>query len=89
MRAFHPRFPITDELIYKPSPKVYQLAAQKPGWPIGGVRLISSNPLDVIGAMHAGIQAAWIDRSNGLFDTLGPCPQMVVMTLPELAERLG
>jgi 2-haloacid dehalogenase len=78
-----------DEIgVYKPSPKVYQLAAQKLGRPIGEVRLISSNPFDVIGAMNAGMQAAWIDRSGGLFDTLGPRPQMVIKTLEELADRL-
>lgn len=82
-------FVSVDEVrVYKPSPKVYQLAAQKLGRPIGEVRLISSNPFDVIGAMHAGMQAAWIDRSNGLFDTLGPRSQMVIKTLVELAERL-
>ena len=83
-------FVSVDEIhVYKPSPKVYQLAAKKLGRPIGEVRLISSNPFDVIGAMNAGMQAAWIDRSNGLFDTLGSRPDMVVGTLIELADRLG
>jgi 2-haloacid dehalogenase len=83
-------FVSVDEVqVYKPSPSVYQLAAQKLGRPISEVRLISSNPFDIIGAMHAGMQVAWIDRSNGLFDTLGPRPQLVVRTLTELAERLG
>lgn len=83
-------FVSVDEVrVYKPSPKVYQLAAQKLGRPIGEVRLISSNPFDVIGAMNAGMQAAWVDRSNGLFDTLGSRPEMVVGTLIELADRLG
>jgi 2-haloacid dehalogenase len=79
---------IDEVRVYKPSPKVYQLAAQKLGRPIDEVRIISSNPFDVIGAMQAGMQAAWIDRSNGLFDTLGPRPEMVVKTLVELVERL-
>src|SRR6266699_5063242 len=53
------------------------------------VRLISSNPFDVIGAEAAGMQAAWVNRSGGLFDTLAPMPQMVVKSLAELANMLA
>jgi hypothetical protein len=35
------------------------------------------------------MQATWIDRSGGLFDTLDARPDMVVGTLIELADRLG
>jgi 2-haloacid dehalogenase len=73
---------------YKPSPRVYRHVAQRLGRPIGEVRLISSNPFDVIGAMAVGMQAAWVDRSGGLFDQLGPCPELVVRTLTELADAL-
>lgn len=74
---------------YKPSPKVYQHAASRLQRPIGEVRLVSSNPFDVIGAETAGMRAAWIDRSGGLFDTLGDPPDVVVGTLTELADALG
>jgi 2-haloacid dehalogenase len=75
--------------IYKPSPRVYQHAAERLRRPIGEVRLISSNPFDVIGAEAAGMRTAWIDRSGGLFDTLAEPPRMVVRTLVELAEELS
>lgn len=74
--------------VYKPSPKVYRHVAERLGRPIGEVRLISSNPFDDIGAETAGMQAAWVDRSGGLFDALGPRPEMVVGTLTELADVL-
>jgi 2-haloacid dehalogenase len=74
---------------YKPSPKVYRHAARRLGRPIGEVRLVSSNPFDVVGAEAAGMRAAWIDRSGGLFDTLGPPPDVVVGSLAELADALG
>src|SRR5947208_15420 len=58
-----------DELIsvdevqtYKPSPLVYQYAAERLGQVIGEIRLISSNPFDVIGATAVGMQVAWLDR---------------------------
>jgi 2-haloacid dehalogenase len=82
-------FVSVDEVrIYKPSPKVYQHVANRLGRPLREVRLISSNPFDVIGAGSAGMQAAWVNRSGGLFDTLGSPPEMVVKTLVELAEAL-
>ena len=78
-----------DEIkLYKPSPKVYQLVANRMQRPIGEVRLISSNPFDVIGASNAGMQATWVNRSHSLFDTLGERPAMIVTTLEELVGRL-
>ena len=74
--------------VYKPSPRVYQHAAQRLGRPLAEVRLVSSNPFDVLGAAATGMQVAWLDRSRGVFDTLGPPPELVVTTLAELADRL-
>jgi len=51
--------------------------------------LISSNPFDVVGASAAGMRAARVDRSGGLFDTLGPRPDLVVSSLTELADALA
>ncbi len=79
---------VDDIKVFKPSPQVYQLAANRLARPIGEVRLISSNPFDIIGANSAGMQAAWIDRSGGLFDTLGSHPDLVVHSLMELANAL-
>lgn len=89
LNAYFEGFVSVDEVkVYKPSPKVYQHVANRLGHPIGSVRLISSNPFDVIGAETAGMQAAWVNRSSGLFDTLAPRPQMVVGTLIELVDVL-
>lgn len=74
---------------YKPYPKVYHHAARRMGRPIGEVRLVSSNPFDVVGAEAAGMRAAWVDRAGGLFDTLGSPPDLAVRTLVDLADELG
>ena len=73
---------------YKPSPRTYRHVAERLTRPIEEIRLVSSNPFDVIGAEAAGMQAAWIDRSGGVFDALGPRPEMVVGDLVELADVL-
>ncbi len=73
---------------YKPSPKTYRHVARRLGRQIGEIRLVSSNPFDVIGAEAAGMRAAWVNRSGGPFDTLGPPPKIVIGSLPELADAL-
>ncbi len=90
LNAYLSGFISVDEVrTYKPAPRTYQLVSQKLGRPLNEIRLISSNPFDVTGSISAGMQATWIDRSGGIFDTLGPRPTMVVKTLVELADRLG
>ncbi len=74
--------------VFKPAPRTYQHVAQRFDRPIGQVRLISSNPFDVIGAQAAGMRTAWVDRSAGLFDTLRPPPQTIVKSLTALADAL-
>jgi 2-haloacid dehalogenase len=82
-------FVSVDEVkVYKPSPVVYRHVANSLGRPLDQVRLVSSNPFDVIGAEAAGMQAVWVNRSGGLFDTLAPVPQMVVRSFVELANML-
>lgn len=89
LRPYFEGYVSVDEVrVYKPSPRTYRHVADRLGRPIGEVRLVSSNPFDDIGAESAGMRAAWVDRSGGLFDTLGSAPEMVVGTLTELADAL-
>jgi 2-haloacid dehalogenase len=74
---------------FKPSPRTYRYVAERLDRPIGEIRLVSSNPFDVIGAREAGMEAAWVNRSDGPFDTLRPPPQLVVGSLIELADALS
>ncbi len=90
LQTYFKGFVSVDEVkVYKPSPTVYNHVAKRLGRPVDEVRLISSNPFDVIGAESAGMRAAWVNRSGGLFDTLASPPQMVVGTLVELADVLA
>ena len=73
---------------YKPSPRVYRYLAHRLGRPIGVIRLVSSNPFDVIGAQAAGMQVAWVNRAGGPFDPLGTPPDISTRLLTELAEVL-
>jgi 2-haloacid dehalogenase len=86
--AFQALISVHDVRAYKPSPRVYQHAARYLGRPLSQVRLVSSNPFDVLGAAAAGMQVAWLNRSGAVFDTLGPPPDLVITRLTELAGRV-
>lgn len=87
-RYFGEVISVDDVKVYKPSPRTYRHAAERLGRPIEHVRLVSSNPFDVLGARSTGMQAVWVDRGGAPFDTLGPPPEMIVKGLTDLADRL-
>lgn len=52
--------------------------------------LISSNPFDVIGAISAGMKAAWVQRSaDALFNPWGIEPTLTVNNLLELRDKIS
>jgi 2-haloacid dehalogenase len=81
---------LMDIRTFKPDPAAYKyfLSAANPGgdeaW------LVSSNPFDVIGAVAAGMQAAWIRRSpEAVFDPWELQPTATLSNLGELARLFG
>ena len=81
----------TDELrSFKPNPAVYCHFLRRSGAGGGGAWMISSNPFDVIGAISAGMKAAWIKRSpEAVFDPWGIEPTVTVPSVFDLAEAIG
>lgn len=78
-----------DELkLYKPHPRVYQLACDKFGLESNNIGFISSNFWDVSGAAHFGFQSFWINRSNAVADALGATPRAVLSRLTDLAQHV-
>jgi 2-haloacid dehalogenase len=74
---------------YKPNPGVYSHFLRRAGASGSNAWLISSNPFDVIGAVSAGMRAAWIKRSpEALFDPWGIEPTLTVESLLDLAEQI-
>lgn len=74
---------------YKPNPGVYSHFLRRAGATGANAWLVSSNPFDVIGAISAGMRAAWIKRSpDALFDPWGIKPTLTVSSLSNLAEQI-
>jgi 2-haloacid dehalogenase len=70
---------------FKPNPGVYAHFLRQAGVEGGEAWLVSSNPFDVIGAVSAGMRAAWVKRvPEALFDPWEVEPTLVVTTLNDL-----
>lgn len=81
----------TDDLkSFKPNPGVYGHFLRKSGASGDSAWLVSSNPFDVIGAISAGMKAAWVQRSQEtVFDPWGIEPTITVGSLGELYDKIG
>ena len=80
---------VDDLSSYKPDPEVYLYLCRKLDRPPPEVRLVSSNPFDVIGAKNVGLKTAWVKRDPDTpFDPWGIEPDLVVPDLRALAARL-
>lgn len=74
---------------FKPDPAVYAHFLSRAGVPGGAAWMISSNPFDVIGALSAGMHAAWVKRTpDALFDPWGLEPTLTVASLEDLATQI-
>jgi 2-haloacid dehalogenase len=74
---------------FKPNPGVYAHFLRRAGAAGSEAWLISGNPFDVLGALSAGMRAAWVRRSQeALFDPWGPAPTLTVPSLADLAARI-
>ena len=74
--------------VYKPSPKVYQLAPRKMRMKKEEILFVSSNSFDVIGAKSFGFRVCWINRTGAPLDPLGPKPDLVMGSVDELRTTL-
>lgn len=75
---------------FKPNPEVYRYFLQTVGASERNAWLVSSNSFDVIGAVSAGINAAWLKRNEiDIFDPWDSEPTITITSLAELVERFS
>ena len=80
---------VDDLKSFKPNPAVYSHFLRKSGASGSSAWLISSNSFDVIGAISAGMRAAWVRRSQeAIFDPWGIEPTITVEDLGRLNEQI-
>ncbi|HKJ04256.1 MAG TPA: haloacid dehalogenase type II [Geopsychrobacteraceae bacterium] len=75
---------------FKPNPGVYSHFLRQADAKGCSAWLISGNSFDVIGAISAGMKAAWVKRSTeAVFDPWGIEPTLTVSSLTELTSKLA
>jgi 2-haloacid dehalogenase len=75
--------------IFKPSPKVYQLAVDRLGVPAGAIAFQSSNAWDAWAASAFGMRVVWCNRYGQRRERLPGRPDHEVKSLAELPALVG
>jgi 2-haloacid dehalogenase len=73
---------------FKPSPEVYENAAQRLGELIEDCRLVSGNAWDVAGAGAAGMGTAWVNRRRDPPEAIGPTPEIEARSLSGVVDAV-
>ena len=88
--------PLIDEVlsvesvgVYKPHPKVYQLACDRLGMAAGAIAFQSSNAWDAYAASAFGMQVVWCNRYGQRPERLPGKPDRIVQSLAELPALVG
>lgn len=75
--------------VYKPHPRVYQLAVDGLGLAAGRICFMSSNAWDVSGAANFGFRVVWVNRFGQQRERLPGAHEHEISTLAELPALLG
>jgi len=75
--------------VYKPHPKVYQLAIDRLGVPVSAISFQSSNAWDAYAASAFGMRVVWCNRYSQRPERLPGVPDREVQSLAELPTLIG
>jgi 2-haloacid dehalogenase len=75
--------------VFKPAPRVYQLAVDRLGVPADAIAFQSSNAWDVHGAACFGLRPVWINRQGAPRERLPGVPEHELSDLRGLPALLG
>jgi 2-haloacid dehalogenase len=74
--------------VFKPDPRVYELAEQVLQLDRSSVLFVSSNAWDATGAGYFGYLTCWVNRGGLPFESMGQRPSHIVGSLAELPHVL-
>jgi 2-haloacid dehalogenase len=80
---------VEDVGIFKPDPRVYQLAVDRLQVAPAEVCFLSSNGWDAAAAAHFGFRVAWINRFDKQQERIPADPDIIIRRLDELLPLLG
>jgi len=85
---FHAVLSVDAVRIFKPHPRVYQLALDALATPPAELLFISSNGWDAAGARAFGLPVGWVNRTAAPLERLGFAPDIVLADLSALPPLL-
>lgn len=74
--------------LWKPASQAYRIASAASGLAAEELLLVAVHPWDIHGAHRAGMRTAWITRSDEPYPAYFAAPDLVVRSVPELADVL-
>jgi 2-haloacid dehalogenase len=80
---------VEEVAVYKPHPRVYQLAVDRLGLTPGAILFVSSNAWDAYAASAFGLKAAWCNRYGQPREHLPGDPDREIRSLTGLPPLLG
>ena len=83
-KTFNAVISVDEVKIFKPAPRVYQLAPDRLGVAAAEIGFVSSNYWDAAGAKSFGFNVFWINRAGAQPDRLGAAPDKTLQKLTEL-----
>ena len=84
-----PLLSVQDAGAWKPLPRAYGYAAEATGIAAADLMLVAVHPWDCDGAMRAGLQAAWIDRTGAPYPPIFATPDRTATSIVDLAAQLS
>jgi len=84
--AFDELISADDVQVFKPHPKMYELAERRMGHSREHILYVSANGWDASAASLFGFPVCWINRNLGPFDVLGATPKVVTEDLGAMAD---
>jgi 2-haloacid dehalogenase len=75
--------------LYKPDPRVYQLALDKLGVAKSSIAFVSSNGWDIAGCGAFGFKPIWVNRSGQPLERLGVEPMAIIASLADLPKYVS
>ncbi len=84
-----PLLSVQDAGAWKPLPRAYRYAAEATGMPAADLMLVAVHPWDCDAAMRAGLQAAWIDRTDAAYPATFARPELTARSIVDLAALLS
>ncbi|MCH6471312.1 haloacid dehalogenase type II [Sinomonas terrae] len=86
--AFEALLSVADAPLWKPAGASYAYAAASCGVSVEDMMLVAVHPWDVHGAAKAGLQSAWVNRSDAAYPSYFVDPDLVAAGIDGVAEAL-